>query len=168
VGKGVGHKEAAIAQDAIETLGSMRVRGSSKLLKKYLTPPAKVDADKRPLYVAALGAAGQIADKESLKAIGKAVLNSDQEIAVAAGRAFGGFNALDEKPLNALLKSMVKTLATLEKRAAGKDEKLKDSAAAAASAVNASLAKLTGKEGIATSADWAAYLKQRAKDAKAS
>jgi hypothetical protein len=167
VANGIGHKDLAIAQDAVETLGALRVRGSAKLLNKWLSPPPNVSADKIPLSVAALTAAGAIGDKGSLKALKKAVLNANQEIAVAAGRAFGGFNALDDKPLKALLKSMVKTLATLEKRAAGKDEKVKATAAAAVAALNQSLAKLTGKEGIGAAQDWAAYLKQRAKEAKA-
>ncbi|MHC4953170.1 MAG: hypothetical protein ACYTGZ_04715 [Planctomycetota bacterium] len=164
IGKGVAHKDPVIALAAVDTLGAMRVKGSSKSLGKLISPPAKVTLDRVLLHVAAIAAAGLIHDKESQKPLAKAMLHTNKEIAVAAANAFAGFGSIDPKPRKALMKSLIKALGDLEKKAkSGRKEEDKERAKAVAEALNNSLAALAGSKGPTTSKEWSAWLKQQAK-----
>jgi hypothetical protein len=167
ISKGVTSKNAAIATASIETLGSLRVRGSSKALGKLIAPAAKVPPEQLPIVVAAISAAGSIGDKESLKALQKDLTHAQQEISVAAATAFSGYTALDPKPRMALVKSLVKSLAGIEKeKATAKDEKVKARAEATDTALNDSIALITGHKSARSSAAWNEWVKNEAKAKK--
>ena len=164
VGRGVAHKNSAIALASVDALGAMRVRGSSKSLTKLLAPPAKGPGDKRALYVAAIRAAGSIADKGALKALQKCVSHPDKEIAGEAAKAFAGYRAWDEKKLDPLVKSLISSLGKFEKL---KGDKKTPAATAAIEGLNESLASLTGGTAPMPAKEWTAYVKKKKKEAKA-
>jgi len=168
IGKGLTHKENELALGAIETLGKLKGKGTSKLLGKLLSPPNKVPTDKLNLHVAAFVAAGEIADPDSTKTLEKALSHPVPEVASAAAAAFAGFRSLETKPRTALVQRLVKELDKLEKKAnAGKDEELKGKYHKVAGDLNESLGKLTGHTGPSTADDWEKWIKEGGKPSDA-
>lgn len=162
IGRGVTHKNGAIATAAVETLGKLKVKGSGKLLGKLISPPAKVKDEQVAGHQAAIQAAGAIHDVETLKSLEKLLLHRNADIATTAAEALVGYRVLDLKPKEALVKRLVATLAKLEKAAASKkSDEGREGAEKTGAALAATLTGLTGKEGLAKSSEWSAWLKKQ-------
>lgn len=166
VGGGVTHKNADIARACIEALGGYKIAGTGKMLAKLLNPPAKLTEERLDLHKAAIAAAGSIHDAETAKTLEKLLGHANADIAVAAADAMGGYRGMELKQRLAIAKRLVKVLAKQEKLVAGlKDAEKKGVAEKVLAAIGSGLSKLTGKEGLTTSAEWSAWVKAEAKSA---
>lgn len=164
IGKATGHKDAAIASGAIGALGKLRVKGSTKMFAKLVTPPARVPEDRLGVHLAAIRASGEIQDADSTKALLKNLEHGTSEVAVASAEALSSFKGLEAKDRLGLLGDLIKELGKLEKKvAAAKQEEAKADADKVRSAVGAALHGLTGKEGVASAEDWDKWLKEEAR-----
>ena len=90
IAKAARSKDLRTRHAAFSALGELRVKGSSKYLRRWLSPPKKAKTS----HVEAIRAAGRIADRSTLNTLQKQVKHKDIEVAVAATMALGGFAAL--------------------------------------------------------------------------
>ena len=161
IGKVTGHKDEGMAAAAIGALGKLKVKGSSKLFGKQVAPPAKVAEEKLPVHLAAIRAAGEIQDEESVKGLLNNLDHAMPEIATASAEALALFKGLEAKDRLDLLGDLIKELEKLERKVAGaKQEEAKAAADKVRAAVGAALHGLTGKEGVSTAEDWEKWLKE--------
>lgn len=164
IGKGVGHKSQEIALAAVETLGQLKLEGTSKQLGKLLAPPAKVSEDKVGIHVAAIKAAGEIHDGQSLKALEKLLEHPHGAVAAAGAEAFAGYRNMEEKPRLSLVKKLVGSLDKLDKRIEKeKDETKRGDVEKVRDALNTALAALSRNETAKTVDEWEAWLKEQKK-----
>jgi len=168
VGSGAKHKNTELALAAIETLGGMKVKGSSKQLAPLLSVPKKVDEERLEVHLAAIRATGQISDPDSAKSLDKLILSPNEKVAVAAAESMEGFaGGLDTKVTNKQLGQLATTLEKLEasEKKAKKDE---DTAriATVKSALLKSVQKMAGSETIDSSAALRGWLKEQKKEKK--
>ena len=164
IGKGTASKNKELALASVETLGKLKIAGSSKSLGKLLSPPAKPKEDALALHKAAIAAAGSIHDASSLKTLEKLVAHKNAPVAAAAAEALGGYSAMEPKQRLGLAKRLVKTLAKLEKKVKGtKDPIEREPLETVQTALLSGLSKLMNREGLANADAWEEYLKEAAK-----
>lgn len=120
VGKAAGDKELRIRHAAFTALGTLKAKGSSKYLSKWLSPPKTFKGEIPTSYVEAIRAAGQIADAATLNPILDISDHGTLEIAMAATEAIGGYSGLPvgrRKSLAFDLVDRLRMLATPSRRA---------------------------------------------------
>lgn len=167
IGKGVTHKDAALATSAAVTLGTLGVPGSSKSLAPLLNPPPKPASDRLTVHLAGIKSAGEIHDPETLKALEKLLDHPHGDIAAAGAEAFGGYKDIEEKQRMALLKKLVGSLAKIEKRCEkAKDEEERAAAEKVRDALTAAMNALSRTEGAKTADEWEEWIKEQAKAGK--
>jgi len=147
VGKAAKAEDLTVRHGAFAALGTMRAKGSSKYLAKWLNPPKKFKGEIPLSYIEAIRAAGQIADATTLATIEDLSDHNDLAIAEVATQALGGFKDLPVKRRKALALDLVNRL---EQLAATPRRKWSEEAAARkatlAAATTAALRGLTGKD----------------------
>jgi hypothetical protein len=147
VGKAAKADDLTVRHGAFAVLGTIRAKGSSKYLAKWLNPPKKFKGEIPLSHIEAIRAAGQIADATTLAALEELSDHGDLPIAEAATQALGGFKELPTKRRKALALDLV---TRLEQLAATPRRKWSEEAAARkvalAGATMAALRGLTGKD----------------------
>ncbi|MGQ0612853.1 MAG: hypothetical protein ACT4PV_03790 [Planctomycetaceae bacterium] len=83
-----------VRHGAMAALGTMRAKGSSKHLTKWLDPPNDLKAEDPITYVEAIKAVGEIADPATLATLDKLSDHRELPIAVAGTVALGGYEDL--------------------------------------------------------------------------
>jgi HEAT repeat protein len=147
VGKAAKADDLTVRHGAFAALGTIRAKGSSKYLGKWLNPPKKFKGEIPLSHIEAIRAAGQIADPTTLAALLELSDHNDLPIAEVATRALGGFKDLPTKRRKELALDLV---SRLEQLAATPRRKWSEEAAARkaalAAATTAALNGLTGKD----------------------
>ena len=157
------HPETAVA--AIETLGDLRVAGSSDAFKSLLRVPSKLTDRNRALHLAAIESAGEIADPARLKDLHKLVKHKQKDVAIAACKALSGYAGmkprLDRLKFVALL---AQNLAAFEKTAAKtrSDEK-REHANAVMMQVRVTMGRLAPGGSATTASEWQPWLRDEIK-----
>ncbi|MHC4449351.1 MAG: HEAT repeat domain-containing protein [Planctomycetota bacterium] len=108
IGKAAASKNAELRLAAISTLGTLRAKGTSKYLKRWLSP--KRNAKASETHLAAINAAGKIADSATLKLLRKQAEHPDTEVATTATMALGGYHILDPRRRKALAFKLIRRL----------------------------------------------------------
>ncbi|MHC4970900.1 MAG: HEAT repeat domain-containing protein [Planctomycetota bacterium] len=123
IGTGIKHKDPTIASVAARTLALMRVPGSSGYLTCRLAVPAKVGATYWDVHLAAIRAAGELHERESISPLLKLVEHPKLDMAVAATAALGQYAALVPKERLKLIQRVAGKLGKFEKK---KPKKMQD------------------------------------------
>lgn len=165
IGKGVTHKNNNVALAAINSLETMQVAGSGKLLSPLLKVPPQPKEDRLALHIAAIKAAGTIHDANMLKTLEKLLGHPRGDVAAAAASGLLGYRGMEPKPKMALIKRLNGTLAKVEKSTEGDSPAAKRAALLTASLL-ATIQGLANDKGLGDSKAVAAWLKQASKDAK--
>ncbi len=116
VGAGIKHKDPAIASVSIRTLAEMRVPGSAGYLDCRLAVPDKVGATYWDVHLAAIRAAGELHERESISPLLKLVEHPKLDMAVAAAGALGRYGALVPKERMKLIQRVANKLGKFEKK----------------------------------------------------
>jgi HEAT repeat protein len=147
VGKAAKSEDLSLRHGAFAALGTMKAKGSSKYLAKWLNPPKKFKGEIPPSYAEAIRAVGQIADPNTLEPLRELSDHNDLAIAEVATKALGGFKDLPTKRRKALA---IDLCDRLEQLAATPRRKWSEEVAARKLALGAAtteaLRGLTGKE----------------------
>lgn len=147
VGKAAKSDDLTLRHGAFAALGTVKAKGSSKYLGRWLTPPKRFKGEIPPSYAEAIRAAGQIADPSTLATLQDLADHNDLPIAEVATQALGGFKDLPTKRRKALAIGLVdrlEQLSALQRRKAS--EEVYARKAALAAATTAALRGLTGKD----------------------
>lgn len=165
IGKGAKSKDLRVRHGAFAALGAIRAKGSSKYLKKWLSPPKRFKGEIPPSYNAAIRAAGSIADVATLSQLKKISNHSTLPIATKATEALGGYSTLPTKRRKGLAFDLVKRLRLLSAppgRRGGwrADERIRKASLAAATIK--ALRAITGKT-YATSDGWQNWMNRAEK-----
>lgn len=124
IGGGIKHKNPKIVYGAIETLGQLQMKGSSRFLSDLLEPPDRIEEEALPLHIAAVKACGEIQDPESTGPLAKLLHHYEMPLATEAAKSLMRYWTLDKKPRLALIRKLVDHLARLEKKAAEAEEEI--------------------------------------------
>ncbi|MHC4136992.1 MAG: hypothetical protein ACYS0K_18705 [Planctomycetota bacterium] len=116
IGAGIKHKDPTIASVSIRTLAQMRVPGSSGYLSYRLAVPPKVGARYWDAHLAAIRAAGEFHERESISPLVKLVDHPKLDMAVAAAAAMGRYAALEPRERLKLIRRVADTLGRFEKK----------------------------------------------------
>ena len=146
VGKAARSKDLRTRHGAFAALGEMRVKGTSKYLRRWLSPPKKA----KPSHIEAIRAAGRIADNSTLAALQKQTKHRDIVVAVTATEALGGFAGLKPGRKKTLAFDLVKRLEMLTNMNGGGRGRRTSEAQARANPVIAAQIKRREKLGVAT------------------
>ncbi len=87
-------EDLRVRHGAMAALGTMRAKGSSKHLTRWLNPPNDLKAEDPITYVEAIKAVGEIADPATLATLDKLSDHQELPIAVAGTHALGGYKEL--------------------------------------------------------------------------
>lgn len=115
VGVGIKHDEPTIASACIRALVEMRVPGSSRYLKPRLAVPKKVGSTYWDVHLAAIAAAGELHEPESVSPLFKLVEHPQADMAVAAAKALGRYEVVVPKQRKKLIQRIANALAKFEK-----------------------------------------------------
>ncbi|HEX5135568.1 MAG TPA: hypothetical protein VFY93_01220 [Planctomycetota bacterium] len=147
VGKAAKADDLTVRHGAFAALGTIKAKGSSKYLGKWLNPPKKFKGEIPLSYTEAIRAAGQIADATTLAALQDLADHGDLPIAEVATQALGGFKDLPTKRRKALALDLVTRLEQLAAVPRRKwSEEMAARKATLAAATTAALRGLTGKD----------------------
>lgn len=147
VGKAAKSDDLTVRHGAFAALGTIRAKGSSKYLGRWLNPPKKFKGEIPISYPEAIRAAGQIADPTTLATLEDLSDHGDLAIAEVATVALGGFKDLPTKRRKALALDLVTRLEQLAATPRRKwSEEMATRKAALAAATTAALRGLTGKD----------------------
>ncbi len=166
VGKAAKSEDLTVRHGAFAALGTMKAKGSSKYLAKWLTPPKRFKGEIPPSYAEAIRAAGLIADATTLAALQELADHNDLPIAEVATQALGGFKDLPTKRRKALAIELVDRLEQLAAppgRRRWSPEAFQRQTALAA-ATTAALRGLTGKD-YQTLDGWKSWKEKAEKEA---
>jgi len=166
VGKASKSDDLTLRHGAFAALGTMKAKGSSKYLTKWLTPPKRFKGEIPPSYAEAIRAAGLIADATTLAALQELSDHNDLPIAEGATQALGGFKDLPTKRRKALAIELVDRLERLAAppgRRKWNPEVYARNAALAAATMTA-LRGLTGKD-YQTVEGWKSWKEKAEKEA---
>lgn len=147
VGKAARSDDLAVRHGAFAALGTIKAKGTSKYLGRWLTPPKRFKGEIPVSYAEAIRAAGQIADPSTLAALQDLADHNDLPIAEVATQALGGFKDLPTKRRKALAIELVDRLTQLsapQRRKASEEAYARKAALAAATTT--ALRGLTGKD----------------------
>jgi hypothetical protein len=108
IGKSAASKNEELRLAAISTLGTLRAKGTSRYLKRWLSP--KRDTKPSESHIAAIKAAGRIADRSTLRVLRKQAEHPDTEVAETATVALGGYKILDPKYRKELAFKLIRRL----------------------------------------------------------
>jgi hypothetical protein len=161
VGKAAKSEDLSVRHGAFAALGTIRAKGSSKYLSKWLNPPKRFKGEIPPSYAEAIRALGQIADPTTLDPLRELSDHNDIPIAEAATKALGGFKDLPTKRRKALAIDLCDRLEQLAAQPRRKwSEEVAARKATLAAATTEALRGLTGKD-HQTLAGWKSW-KERA------
>lgn len=147
VGKAARAEDLTVRHGAFAALGTMRAKGSSKYLSKWLNPPKNFKGEIPLSYMEAIKAAGQIADATTLATLEDLSDHNDLAIAEVATQALGGFKDLPTKRRKALALDLVTRLEQLAAMPRRKmSEEVITRRTALGAATTAALRGLTGKD----------------------
>jgi len=147
VGKAARSDDLTVRHGAFAALGTIKAKGSSRFLGRWLTPPKKFKGEIPSSYAEAIRAAGAIADPGTLSTLQDLADHNDLPIAEVATQALGGFKDLPTKRRKALaldLCTRLEQLSAQQRRKAS--EEVYARKAALAAATTAALRALTGKD----------------------
>lgn len=116
VGAGIKHRDPTIASVSIRTLAQMRIPGSAGYLDCRLAVPDKVGATYWDVHLAAIRAAGELHERESISPLLKLVEHPKLDMAVAAAGALGRYGALVPKERLKLIRRVANKLGKFEKK----------------------------------------------------
>jgi len=164
IGAGIKHKDPTIASVSIRTLAQMRVPGSSSYLNCRLAVPQKVGATYWDTHLAAIQAAGEIHERESISRLLKLVEHPKLDMAVAAATALGRYAAFAPKERMKLIQRVAGTLAKFEKK---KPRKMQDKihVEKVTKALIDCVRKLTRNGDLASASDVRTWLREAKKTA---
>ena len=164
VGAGIKHKDPTIASVSIRTLAQMRVPGSSSYLNCRLAVPQNVGATYWEAHLAAIQAAGEIHERESISPLLKLIEHPKLDMAVAAATALGRYAALAPKERMKLIRRVAGALAKFEKK---KPRKMQDQihVERVTKALIDCVRKLTRNADLASASDVRAWLREAKKTA---
>ena len=147
IGKAAKADDLTIRHGAFSVLGTIRAKGSSRYLAKWLSPPKNFKGEIPLSYSEAIRAAGQIADVSTLATLQDLADHNDLPIAEVATQALGGYKDLPTKRRKALAIDLVGRLEQLsaQQRRKASEEVYARKAALAAATITA-LKGLTGKD----------------------
>jgi len=111
LGKAAGAKDVELRHAAFSALGKLHVPGSGKYLRRWLSPPKKGDVAES--YLKAIETAGEIADPRTLRKVVGLTDHKNEEVAVAAVRALGGYRTLPVPARKKLAMDLVRKLEQL-------------------------------------------------------
>jgi len=111
LGKAAASKDVTARHAAFRALAKLRVEGSGKYLKRWLTPPKKGAVHES--YFKGIDAAGEIADPRSLTKLLKLTGHKNVEVAVASIRALGGYRTLPVPSRKKLAMDLIRKLEQL-------------------------------------------------------
>jgi HEAT repeat protein len=114
IGVGIKHEEPTIALASIRTLAEMQVPGSSRYLKPRLAVPTKLGATYWDVHLAAIRAAGELHERESISPLLKLVEHPKADMALAAAEALGQYRGLVPKERKKLIRRVADKLGRLE------------------------------------------------------
>jgi len=97
IGKAVRSDDLRLRHGAFAALAAMKVKGTSRLLGRWLDPPNRFKDEIPPSYVEAIRAAGAIADANTVNGLVKLADHAELTLAEEATRALGGFHTLPVK-----------------------------------------------------------------------
>ena len=147
IGKAARSDDLTVRHGAFAALGTIKAKGSSKYLGRWLNPPKSFKGEIPPSYAEAIHAAGAIADPSTLATLEDLSDHSDIPIAEAATVALGGFSDLPTKRRKALAIDLVTRLEQLSAQQRRKaSEEVYERKAKLAAATTAALRGLTGKD----------------------
>jgi HEAT repeat protein len=164
VGAAIKHKDPTIASVATRTLAQMRVPGSSSYLSCRLAVPDKVGATYWDVHLAAIQAAGELHERESISPLLKLVEHPKLDMAVAAAVALGRYAALVPKERLKLIRRVASTLGRFEKK---RPKKMQDQIRVerVKSALIDCVRRLTHNRELASASDVRAWLREARKSA---
>lgn len=113
IGKAAKSKDLQIRHGAFAALATLKVKGSSKYLGRWLKPPKRFKGEIPISYTEAIRAAGAIADPATLANLRKLADHQDLDIGVPATTALGGFRTLPTKRRKGLAIDLVDRLKRL-------------------------------------------------------
>ena len=116
IGTGIKHKDPTISTVSIRALAQMRVPGSSGYLAYRLAVPSRVSATYWDTHLAAIRAAGEIHERESISPLLKLVDHPKLDMAVTAAVALGKYAALGPKERLKLIRRVADALGRFEKK----------------------------------------------------
>ena len=165
VGKAAKSDDLTLRHGAFAALGTMKAKGSSKYLAKWLSPPKNFKGEIPPSYAEAIRAVGQIADPTTLATLQDLADHNDLPIAEVATKALGGFSDLPTKRRKALA---LELCTRLEQLAATPRRKFSEEVAARkmalAAATTEALRGITGKD-YQTPEGWKSWKERAEKEA---
>jgi len=108
IGKAAASKQESMRHAAFDALAQLKAKGSSKYLKRWLSPPAKGVVTES--HIKAIQSAGAIADKTTLALLRK--LSDHKQLAVAfeATKALGGYRRHSTKTRKQLAIALIKRM----------------------------------------------------------
>lgn len=112
IGKAAAAKDESTRHAAFDALAQLKAPGSSKYLKRWMTPRRKYIASES--HMKALQCAGVIADKATLSLLRKLSNHKHTEVAFEATRALGGYKVQPVKTRKKLAMDLVKRLEKLQ------------------------------------------------------
>lgn len=116
IGAGIKHRDPTIASVAIRTLAQIRVPGSAGYLRCRLAVPDSVGATYWDVHLAAIRAAGELHERDSISPLLKLVEHPKLDMAVAAAGALGQYGALVPKERLKLIRRVAGKLGKFEKK----------------------------------------------------
>jgi hypothetical protein len=147
VGKAAKADDLTVRHGAFAALGTIKAKGTSKYLAKWLSPPKNFKGEIPLSYIEGIRAAGQIADASTLATLEDLSDHNDLAIAEVATQALGGFKDLPTKRRKALALDLVNRLEQLAATPRRKwSEEVATRKATLAAATTAALRGLTGKD----------------------
>jgi len=165
VGKAAKSDDLMVRHGAFAALGTMKAKGSSKYLVKWLAPPKRFKGEIPPSYAEAIRAAGQIADPTTLAALQELADHNDLPIAEVATQALGGFKDLPTKRRKALAIDLVDRLDQLSAQPRRRfNAEFFTRQTTLAAATTAALQGLTGKD-YQTLDGWKSWKERAEKEA---
>lgn len=165
VGKAAKSDDLSVRHGAFAALGTIRAKGSSKYLSKWLNPPKKFKGEIPPSYGEAIRTVGQIADATTLEALRELSDHNDLPIAEVATKALGGFKDLPTKRRKALALDLCTRLEQLAAQPRRKwSEEVAARKAALGAATTEALRGLTGKD-YQTPEGWKSWKERAEKEA---